>query len=413
MAPPVPVPRQPRYHSLDLWRGVACLAVVFYHATLTELTARHAAGTAADAGSVTGFLMWLTNQGWLGVPLFFVISGYCIAATADATRRRPVTMWTYFVRRFRRIFPPYWAILAFTVALITLVDYVLFPGFLSSEPRAQLRPWWFSPSQWIGNLTLTETWRPHLFGDIRGHIVGQSWTLCYEEQFYAVVGALLLAARRHLFLGALVTTAGCLAVQVAALAGGASVQGFFFDGSWFLFAAGILVYYTLNYADGRRRWALGAAVAVLPLISLGFPALFQPGTTAGFVFAGLLCALRPWDEAIVAVKAFRPLAFCGTICYSMYLVHSIIVRIITKAFYGAGVQGDLTTLLVVLPVSVAASVASGWAFYTLVERRFLNQPQAGAPSAATGFGRGVWLPTPQPAANAAMRGMLRLFQRRR
>jgi peptidoglycan/LPS O-acetylase OafA/YrhL len=97
------------------------------------------------------------------------------------------------------------------------------------------------PSQWVGNFTLTETWRHHLFGRGRAHFVGQSWTLCYEEQFYAVVGLILLVARRHIFAAAVFDTALSTAAQIAAPRIGWSVRGFFFDGSWLMFASGILV----------------------------------------------------------------------------------------------------------------------------------------------------------------------------
>jgi peptidoglycan/LPS O-acetylase OafA/YrhL len=64
------------------------------------------------------------------------------------------------------------------------------------------RPWWYSGWQWLGNLTLTESWRWHAIGDQRAHFPAQAWTLCYEEQFYAVVGLLLAISRRRFFSGA-------------------------------------------------------------------------------------------------------------------------------------------------------------------------------------------------------------------
>ena len=54
---------------------------------------------------------------WAGVPIFFVISGYCISATADSARRKGLPARTYFWRRFRRIFPPYWI---FLMAAVTV-----------------------------------------------------------------------------------------------------------------------------------------------------------------------------------------------------------------------------------------------------------------------------------------------------
>src|SRR5262245_59812438 len=106
----VPAPRNPRYESLDMWRGVACLLVLLNHAIVYQLpdgtTPQGLQRFDVAAAAVAARL-------WLGVPMFFVISGYCISAAVDSYRRRGSSVGTYFVRRFKRIFPPYWAVLAF------------------------------------------------------------------------------------------------------------------------------------------------------------------------------------------------------------------------------------------------------------------------------------------------------------
>ncbi|MES1255954.1 MAG: acyltransferase, partial [Acidobacteriota bacterium] len=187
---PAPLPRHPRYDSLDFWRGLACLLVVMYHSVLVYVSSP----ASAFSPRTTPVLRTIAGL-WIGVPLFFVISGYCIAATADRTRLRGDGLGSYFLRRFRRIYPPLWIVIVVSVAFFVVVDVAAWPGILSNPPWAQYRPWWYSPWQWLGNLTLTETWRHHVVGGPRGHFPGQAWTLCYEEQFYMVVGALLLFPR--------------------------------------------------------------------------------------------------------------------------------------------------------------------------------------------------------------------------
>ena len=199
-----------RFESLDLCRGAACLSIVFYHFALnyTQL----AAAQLNDRWATRFFESCLHLS--IGVPIFFVISGYCIIAAADKLQSRPRNHVAYFSRRFRRIFPPYWFILIFSILAVAVIDVLVSPGFLSTPPRAQLRPWWFSPTQWLGNVTLTETWRHHLFGSQRGHFIGQSWTLCYEEQFYLVIGLILMLSRTRLFLGSAIVTFVCIAIQI-------------------------------------------------------------------------------------------------------------------------------------------------------------------------------------------------------
>src|SRR5579862_1069402 len=79
----IQLPRWRRYATLDIWRGVACLMVVLQHAT--EYSRRNSQGIAAKGLAQVAINM--LGQGWLGVVIFFVISGYCIAATCDSQRQ--------------------------------------------------------------------------------------------------------------------------------------------------------------------------------------------------------------------------------------------------------------------------------------------------------------------------------------
>src|SRR5262249_5807489 len=105
-----------RYETLDAWRGLACLMVVVHHAG-------YALGWAETTGSWARWLTWLAvNRMNLGVTLFFVISGYCIAASLEATRRRGDTPWVFLGRRVWRIYPPYWVALLGFAAVTSALD---------------------------------------------------------------------------------------------------------------------------------------------------------------------------------------------------------------------------------------------------------------------------------------------------
>ena len=309
-----------------------------------------------------------------------MISGYCIAAAADNSRARRDHIGTYFVRRFRRIYPPYWIMVVCTIAAFFLLDYGWRAPLLSREPWPQYRPTWFSPTQWLGNLTLIETWRHHIFGNIRGHFIGQAWTLCYEEQFYFVTGMVLLVSRRWFFPGIALVSVATAAVAVW----GGPIDGFFFDGSWLLFAAGVAVFYRLRYASGFWAVALDALLflAAIPL-SLWFPVPIY-GAVVGFVFAAALPWLYKFDRQVAASSALKPLLVCGQMCYSLYLVHQIPVKAVTTALHRNGATGALSTLFVVIPVAVGVSVGLGWLFHVAVERKFLNSPVR-EPGAAAGI----------------------------
>ena len=355
-----------RFRSLDHWRGVACLLVIVYHATLVHMSS----APEPTGGGVAQALLGVTHTLNLGVALFFVISGYCITAAADNARRRQGSVRWYFVRRFRRIYPPFWIVVASSIAMFFLFDYGWAHPLLSRSPWAQLRPWWYSPSQWFGNLTLTETWRPYVFGSGRAHFPGQAWTLCYEEQFYLVTGLLLAFSARRFFAGAVFVSVATIAVGIASRSAGFPILGFFFDGSWLLFAAGVLVYYQINYASAAQ--ARIAQVVLLLAIPLGIWLSPIPGSIVGFTFAAALPMMYAFDNRISVAAALKPLKYCGDMCYSLYLVHQIPVKAVSTALRDAGIVSPWATLLVTVPASVIVSVVLGWTFHVVVERRFLN-----------------------------------------
>lgn len=370
-----------RFESLDHWRGLACLLVIVYHSTMEYLAN---APKAAGVWSVSG-LLETTHYFNVGVALFFVISGYCIAAAADNSRLRSHSIRTYFIRRFRRIYPPFWIVVVLSIGAFFLLDYGWRAPLLSGGAWPQYRPTWFSGSQWIGNLTLTESWRYHVYGGMKGQFVGQAWTLCYEEQFYFVTGMLLLLSRRWFFPGIAFVSISTALGAAWAREIGVHIDGFFFDGSWLLFAVGVAVFYRLRYATGVRAIALDALLLIAIPLSLWLSVPIY-GAITGFAFAAALPWLYKFDRRVAAAPFLKPLLICGQMCYSLYLVHQIPVKAVTTALYRNGVTGPLPTLLIVIPISVAVSVGLGWMFHIVVERRFLNPPvrEAVAVDTATG-----------------------------
>lgn len=374
-------PRNPRYASLDAWRGLACLLVVVHHSTSLLVRSADAPWPVDLPDAVFLTLKWL----WLGVPMFFVISGYCIAATADASRDSSRTVGNFFVRRFRRIFPPYWVLWLVTGALVTG-----FKAFWGTPKPFLVAPTELRFPQWLGNLSLTEMWRPHVWGGPGRFFLDHAWTLCYEEQFYAVCGLLLLAGRRWFFRGlAAVTLLVLLVTPLSFKNVGISIGGFFWDGSWLLFACGILVYLRRNYATPTvgRLIDLSFAVAALLALWLRHWAIahlivgnWEKMLLAQFVcapiFALTLSLTQRWDTAFQTSPVLKPFFFCGRMCYSLYLVHYPIEAVIAAWLVAHGISGLVPTLLVTIPAGLIASLVAGWWFHRLVERRFLNSPTA-------------------------------------
>jgi peptidoglycan/LPS O-acetylase OafA/YrhL len=373
-----------RYLSLDLWRGLACLMVAVGHAAGFGLS--RAIGIQDGGGETWAWLgraplVFLVSKGWTGVPIFFVISGYCITATADHSRRHAKGARDFLRRRVRRIYPPYWLMLApLCVLLIVDQDASLVRESLSRLPR----PSELSLPEWIGNLTLTATW----LGNASGHeyrlLNTVAWTLCYEEQFYLLCCLLLaLCSRRYFLAAALVSVAVPIVNRTAGHLGQASLlRGTFLDGRWLQFALGIGLYYVLNYLPSRRAWGVAFVTVTFAatLVAQALHPRVREPVLGNPVFELQICLLctaallltHPWDGALYASRWAGPLRYCGRICYSLYLVHLPIVAIVAPLLYGIGLRSVNETLFLVAPIAVMAAVAVASAFFVVCERPFLN-----------------------------------------
>ena len=385
-------PRNPRYESLDVWRGVACLLVVVFHSTAGYMaTPEISAKTRAEGGSWADWALLVTNWCWAGVPLFFVISGYCIAASADSARRKPRGGWRFFVRRFRRIYPPLWVYLALTALGTSLLVPAAIPGPIQGFEHPLPYPHDLKFGQWLGTLTLTESWRDHVVGPEQQYLTASLWSLCYEEQFYLIVGLLVLICRRWFFPAiAVITLLVCLNVfDFSAFIGNnlnayrSPLSGFFFDGLWLPFAAGVGVYYQLNYASQRVRWALDVLLLYALAWSLLMIGSFSKlsGNLPGYVgigtaFALALKWLHPHDAAIATTRFTAPLRFCGRMCYSLYLVHAPIAGVIAWNFFRWGINTPELALMITVPMCLTISILVSYGFHRLVETRFVNAPVA-------------------------------------
>jgi peptidoglycan/LPS O-acetylase OafA/YrhL len=366
-------PRHPRYFSLEIWRGISCLMVVFGHSLSCAIN---------GLPSITNLPDWLINLGswgYVGVPFFFVISGFCIAACADSVRRKSVhSSRTFFLRRFRRIYPPFWIALTFVGVTYVLVD-LLSPKYFSVFKIGYALPRELSMWQWLGNLTLTEEWRHHLIGAGKRQLLGPAWSLCYEEQFYAIVGVILLVARRSFFTGAIVLTATSLALKHSLPKIGINTTGFFFDGGWLAFGGGMLVYYSMNYLPPKKSWvpylvlAAGILYAMRGLYGIG--KTVEINLVQSFSFAIVILALSRFDQQTIQLRFLKPFLWCGMMCYSLYLVHLPVTTLLSRYMYNnLSMTNSWIVLFISLPVCVGASLFVGRVFFHLVEKRFLNKP---------------------------------------
>lgn len=372
-----PSERSYRYQTLDAWRGLACVLLVIYHSTM-HVNAKADLGT--SGWSKLGFLLvTATKQLNVGVPIFFVISGYCIMATLDARRRNGDGLGVYVWRRLHRIYPPYWVALLISALVIGLGERFVWPGLWTRSSFKMNSPLSLSLTEWLGNLTLTESWRYHLTGGRDRYLIGHAWTLCSEEQFYAIAGMILFLAPRRMFQATLAITVSIPFIVVWAYRNGLSLEGTVIGGEWFFFAAGIAAYYRNHHAGpvgSKLTFILLAVSPFLPLLDSRRLLFADPNLRFNWVLAMmsalLLTSLHRYDAPMSQWRCLRPLSYCGKICYSLYLIHPLVTTAIGHAFYRWGFRGNWETVLVTVPVSMTLSLAFGAGFFYLIERHFLN-----------------------------------------
>ena len=396
MSPP---PRlDPRYRLLDAWRGFACLAVVLHHAGFVVIPREVRSPTGGL--SLQAWVMSLYEWADVGVPLFFVISGYCIAASMDSHRAKRTSSWRFLARRVWRIYPPYWAAVACFAAVVASLRWAGWRPIIHGSHSLHLdSPGELTWVQWLGNLTLTETWRHAAFGgDCYRNLTRISWTLCFEEQFYLVGFAVLLLFPRRLF-GALAVVSGLIfAVALAAFDAGwlYKLDGTFFP-LWYEFAVGLVVYWRLVVAESK----LARRSVDHGLVALGALGLSNNMATMVVVaaFGLILIALRRFDALLAAQRILAPFFASGRRCYSIYLIHLPVCTVGTEALYQLGCTGVWARLLVAGPLVSLVGVGAGWLFYSAVESRFHNPPSprpVAGPAGALTEGPAVGLVRPLP-----------------
>jgi len=242
-----------------------------------------------------------------------------------------------------------------------------------------------TPLIWIQQLTLTQ-WTSILFHPIahaheNTHLfVAAYWSLGYEEQFYLVMGVLMIwavFANRRIALAALMA-----AGLVWNLLMPHNVRGIFIE-YWPHFAIGSLLFYRLCRMPGAaaRRWTDAAMIALaivygcLAWRDRGYAEVERPVNYETFIAAAcalVLLATRPLNERFKASRSGRIAMGLGLISYSLYLVHQFNVGLVT-IIAGHIVPSRAPEVFGTI-VKVIAELLIATVFWYLCERPFVNRP---------------------------------------
>ena len=340
-SPELPVSR--RLHAIEVARGGASLAVLLFH-SLTSLPPEAVHPFLRLVRSVTEF-------GWLGVNVFFAVSGWCIAERLATARRREESVLHFLRERALRIYPAYWAALALLFAVRLAAVPFNTTRLADNLPAGALA--------WLGDLFLLQPY----FGTVPALVV--SWSLVYELGFYALgAGALALRAR-GVPSSILVVLAALLALPAAL--GWRSPTVLTVLGLWPDFLFGVLAWCAARPgATASARLAAGALGAfALAALTLG-GGFGGPGRLVALGTAGVLWFAASHDHLAARVTAVRVFAWLGTVSYSLYLAHVTLLSPLLNVSQRV-VPPRTVAFVGVWLVAVSLALIAGWLLHRWVE----------------------------------------------
>ncbi len=334
--------------ALDGLRAYAVVAVVLYHAGATSNLTRLAPG------------------GFLGVSVFFTLSGYLVTTLLVRKASSPggVAVGEFWARRLRRLAP----VSIVVIAAAVLLSGRLWPGMQWTEAAAGLFGW----SNW--NVILAG--EDDLIRTIVGPL-GPYWSLAVEEQFYVILTAAVLIAWRTArpvrTLSILVATGWTASLLVQLLVSGPPYRlefGTDSRGSELLAGCGLALLlhvrptWTVRHA---RHLAVAGPIAAATLMGLALttdydpPWLLHGGYAAVSLVSAVLVAALLVPSPLTRALATRPTVAIGRLSYSWYVVHWPVILFLTGERTGL----DRWSLVA---LKIGASLTAAAALHVAVEQ---------------------------------------------
>jgi len=359
-----------RVASLDGLRGIAILLVLVLHFTLY--------GGPPPTTPLDGLFYRFAVAGWVGVDLFFVLSGFLITGILWDTKGGDGYFRSFYMRRVLRIFPLYYGALAVLLVLLPAL-FPLHPGLRSLRPEGV---WYWS---YLANLRIARVgWPP--FGAL-----GHFWSLAVEEQFYLVWPlTIFLLNRRRLMALCLACMAGAFLLRVWLHLAHQEVAAFVLTPARMdALAAGAFLALAVRGPAGfasLARWsgpaaaALAVALAALFLWRRGLPSEDAVVGTIGYSLVmglcGALLVFALTSRAAGAVLASSGLVLFGRLSYGLYVFHQPLLflrpNVLSSESFPLVLGSPLPGRLLFIVLATAVSLALSWLSWHLYEKQFLK-----------------------------------------
>ena len=356
-----------RLPALDGLRGIAILLVLFLH------FGQFGHGLPAPDVFIDKLFIRLARTGWLGVDLFFVLSGFLITGILCDTKGTARYFRQFYARRVLRIFPLYYAALALFL--------VILPAFLPNHwVLRDLKSDAFWYWTYLYNIKVAAT------GFQPSSALGHFWSLAVEEQFYLVWPVIVLwLSRKQLIVACGIAIVAALACRLAL-----SVTEFVvLPDVWMparmdALAVGAFIAIMVRQTRGlaiMRRWAAPIAIAaVIPLgVLLRYNiALLTVAHTLGALLFGailVLCLAASPRSTVARAMGSSTLRFFGRYSYALYVFHLPLLWFkpaFTLDFIPTVFGSQLPAYLSWLAMSIGACVAIALVSWHLIEMPFLR-----------------------------------------
>lgn len=323
--------------GIQFGRAVAAILVVLYHG------GRMLPQYLGNIGLAKYF-----EYGNAGVDFFFVLSGFIIFYVHGKDIGQPSRLGNYLLRRFTRIYPIYWVVTAFAIALL-----------VAKADWASL-----SPSHVLRSLIL--------FPDDTDPIVGVAWTLCHEMTFYLVFAA-LIASRK---VGGILILAWLALVVVGIFQPHQQSYVKFLESPYHIeFVLGALAAYCAKKYPVAMAPGL-VMIGLLAFVVVGTQfndlAIRIPAAGRGMYGAAsalIIFGLAVWERS-GKISFPRWASFLGAASYAIYLIHTFLLGWIGRGLAIFFHRDSAPNLLYL--VSVIGAVAAGCLLYQVVERRLMT-----------------------------------------
>lgn len=300
-------------------------------------------------------LWFVPFEPFVGVPIFFVVSGYLISASYERTS----TLTNYFRNRFLRIYPGMWACLLCTVIVVSAFGFRML--------RISAVPWFVW--QMAGVIYTPKFLSGFGFGSYNGSL----WTIPIELQFYVVLPLVYLLARhgrgtnRVFYLAFAVFVLIALVIRWLAPSMGqldesrwVKLLRYSFAPHLFMFLAGVVLQRLKAY-QSRLIFGKGLVWAAAYLLL----SYLLPDSPVSYVVRMLVLAVCTVSLAYTLPGLGDKLLRGNDISYGVYIYHGLILNIV----YQLRLFHNPRYLLIVF----VGAFAAGWVSWTFVERPFLRK----------------------------------------